>query len=285
MDTRLTPFLLPLLFLVACRAPTRLPGALAEASGLAVTDASFVWHNDSGDGPYLYRTDAGGELLGVDTLAAGAVDYEDLTQDPAGRLYVGDFGNNRGTRRRLAVYRYDPRTGRTDTIAFTYPGQDGRGRGYPGNHDCEALVWYRDSLHLFTKDQVFGRGRFITYHYRLPARPGVYVAELIDSLRIPRRVITGAALTEGGSRLVLTAYNFRFWGGFWPSSAASLLTLGEAPAGRWLRGRLRRRNLSWGWPTQFEAVAPDPHDHRYVYVASEATRVRPRAVVRRRKIR
>lgn len=261
----------------------RLPPALAEASGLAVNGDRFTWHNDSGDGPYLYTTDETGKILAQDTLSAPAFDYEDLTVDDAGNYYLGDFGNNAGRQKEHQIYRFDPATGKTAAIRFTYPGQDGGGLDQPGNYNCEAMVFQGGYLHLFTKDQLFGRGRFYTYHYRLPAKPGSYEAELIDSLYLPRRVVTAAALDTARGQLVLTAYNFKMLGGFWPSGAASLITFSDYSDGKFLRGRLHRRNLAWFWPTQFEAV--DFYDERWLYVASEATKLRKHAVAKRKRRR
>ncbi|MEO0732521.1 MAG: hypothetical protein AAFZ52_06780 [Bacteroidota bacterium] len=281
-------FLLPLLLLGTGCIPTlpktlRLPPSLTEASGLSIRDSTFYWHNDSGDGPYLYTTDRYGTITAEDTLDAEAIDYEDLTVDEAGRFYLGDFGNNTGQRTELAVYRYDPVKRQTEVIRFTYPGQDGGGRNVPGNYDCEAMVYHNGKLHLFTKDQAFGRGNNVTYHFRVPAAPGTYVAELVDSLRIPRRIVTAAALDSVRGELVLTAYSFKRWAGFWPASAASLITLTDFPEGRFLRGRLQRRNLAWGIPTQFEAV--DFFNEKWLYVASEGNKVRKHAVAKRKRRR
>ncbi len=282
---RLLPFLLLMTACGSSHPPKRirLPPALTEASGLAISGDRFHWHNDSGDGPYLYTTDATGQLLDTTTLAAPAIDYEDLTKDPAGNYYVGDFGNNRGLRKNAVIYRYQPSSGRTDSIVFRYPGQNGAGRDVAGNYDCEALAYQGGYLHLFTKDQLMGRGNFMTYHFRVPAQPGTYVAELRDSLRLPRRVVTAAAIDSVRGELVLTAYNFRMLAGFLPSSGASLITLRDYPAGQFLQGRVRRRNLSWLVPTQFEAV--DFYDAQWLYVASEGTRLRKHALARRKRRR
>lgn len=261
----------------------RLPPALTEASGLSIRGNDFTWHNDSGDGPKVYTTDEQGKIIRQDTLAAGAVDYEDITRDAVGNLYLGDFGNNTGKRTSMQIYRFQPATETTDTINFTYPGQDGRGRDFPGNYDCEAMVYHDGQLHLFTKDQLFGKGSFRTYHYRLPAEPGTYVAQLVDSLHLPRRVVTAAALDPERGELVLTAYNFKFFAGFWPSGAASLITIRNYPADRFLQGTVTRRNLSWFIPTQFEAV--DFYDERWLYVGSEGTRIRKHAVGKRKRRR
>lgn len=280
-------FLFALTFLSACASyppkTIRLPPALTEASGLSITDSVFTWHNDSGDGPYLYRTDTSGAILAIDTLAAGASDYEDISRDPAGNFYVGDFGNNTGQRTSMAIYRYAPAEGRTDTIRFTFPGQDGAGRNASGNYDCEAMVYFGGHLHLFTKDQVFRRGNFYTYHFRLPASPGAYEAELVDSLYLPRRVVTAAAIDSLSGELVLTAYNFHYLVGKLPTGAASLITISDYPEDRFFQGKLRRRNLSWFWPTQFEAV--DFYNDHWLYVASEGTRLRKHAVAKRKRRR
>ncbi|MEL7162398.1 MAG: hypothetical protein AAFN92_16690 [Bacteroidota bacterium] len=281
-------FLFPLLLLgTGCISSPpktiRLPPILTEASGLAVRDSVFYWHNDSGDGPFLYATDRSGTLTAQDTLVAAAFDYEDLTTDGQGRFYLGDFGNNSGKRTRQTIYRYDPVSRETVAIHFTYPGQNGEGRDVSGNYDCEAMIYLREELHLFTKDQAFGRGANTTYHFRLPATPGTYVAELVDSLRIPRRIVTAAAFDTTRNELVMTAYSFKRWAGFWPASAASLITITDFPEGRFLRGKVRRRNLAWGIPTQFEAVAF--FDDRWLYVASEGNKVRKHAVAKRKRRR
>ncbi len=272
--------------IVGCRAAgppktIRLSPALTEASGLSIQGGEFTWHNDSGDGPYTFTTDEAGTIIRQDTLSATALDYEDITQDDWGNLYLGDFGNNAGRRPDQRIFRYHPAKPGTDSIVFTYPRQDGGGRDQPGNYDCEAMVWHQDTLHLFTKDQLFGRGNSMTYHFRLPAKPGRYVAELVDSLRLPRRVVTAAAFDAEQGELVLTAYSFKMLAGFWPSSAASLVTITDFPEGRFLRGKVRRRNLSWFIPTQFEAV--DFYDDQWLYVGSEGTKLRKLAVGKRKR--
>lgn len=260
------------------RKTVRFPFALREASGLAIKNDNWFLHNDSGDGPYLYQTDSRGKLQRTDTLRAGASDYEDLTTDLEGNFYLGDFGNNRGLRKEMQVYRYNPTRKKTDTIAFHYPGQDGRGRDQPGNHNCEAMVYHAGFLHLFTKDLIGRKSNYYTYHFRVPAVPGSYEAVLVDSLYLPGRVVTAAALDAEARQLVLTAYTFNLSLGFFPNGAASLITISDYPEDHFLAGKVKRENLSWGVPTQFEAV--DFLDDHWLYVVSEATAIRPFAVAK-----
>ncbi|THH39494.1 hypothetical protein [Neolewinella litorea] len=273
-----------LLVMTGCGAPDlprkiRLPPVLNEASGLVVDGQRMIWHNDSGDGPYLYTTDLRGRLMAIDTLEARAVDYEDVCADEDGLLYVGDFGNNTGQRQQAMIYRYNRETGKTDSIRYTYPGQDGGGRLVRGNYDCEAMVASNGYLHLFTKDILYKERPFYIYHFRLPAAPGAYTAELVDSLYLPRRVITGAALDRESRQLYLVSYNYRRLLGFFPTGAASLITLSDYVNDRFFTGDLKRRNLAWALPTQHEAVGI--YDDEYLYIAAEATHIRRHAMARR----
>lgn len=247
----------------------RLPETLQEVSGLYVAGPdSLWWHNDSGDTPTLYLTNADGQLLRrLELPALAHVDWEDLTADTDGHLFVGDFGNNRRRRTDLRVYRVDPVTSAAATIAFAYP--EGR------RHDLEAFFWHRDSLHLFTKSAI-RCDDLTTYHYVLPARPGTYTAELRDSLALRKRVVTGAAIDEQTGEVVLVAYFYKRLLGFIPYSAASVFFLEDYPEGHFLQGDIHRRRISRLLATQYESV--DFFDGEFVLVASERTVfIRPKA--------
>lgn len=190
----------------------RLPAPIAESSGLAPGDsAGLVWtHGDGGTLATLYQASVAGRLRGTLPLAPlPNHDWEELTRDPAGRFYIGDFGNNRNDRRDLAIYRVTPGPGRprVDTIAFRYPDQTAFPPAPTRRHfDCEAMLFYHDTLHLFTKD----RGRaHRTRYYVVPAWPGHHVASLRDSLRL-RTLVTGAALSPDGRQVALLGYGGLF---------------------------------------------------------------------------
>ncbi|MBJ6108037.1 hypothetical protein JAO73_03370 [Hymenobacter sp. BT523] len=186
----------------------RLPRAVRESSGLARADtvAAFWTHGDAGTPAQLFQLELPGTIRRSLNLAPlPNTDWEDLARDDAGRLYIGDFGNNRNQRRDLAIYRMSVRAGQpvVDTIAFRYPDQHAfpprRGRR---NFDCEAFYWCQDSLHLFSKDRSL---RQYTKHYVLPARPGRHVAVLRDSLRLGRP-ITAADISPDGRTVALLGY-------------------------------------------------------------------------------
>lgn len=71
--------------------------SLKEASAVAVSKVSdLIWvAEDSGNKNKIYGLDTDGKITHTVTLEnAKNVDWEDLTADEEGNLYVGDFGNN-----------------------------------------------------------------------------------------------------------------------------------------------------------------------------------------------
>ncbi|GAA4346181.1 hypothetical protein GCM10023185_00410 [Hymenobacter saemangeumensis] len=184
----------------------RLPAGLRESSGLARADSGLWTHGDGGRPARLTLVELPGTLRHrLDLAPLPNTDWEDLAQDRAGRIYIGDFGNNRNQRRQLAIYRVDPAAARPhiDTIAFRFADQ----RAFPPprgrrNFDCEAFFWHQDSLHLFSKDRSL---RPWVKHYVLPARPGTYVIAPRDSLRL-NTLITAADISPNGQTVALLGY-------------------------------------------------------------------------------
>ncbi|MEJ7660983.1 MAG: hypothetical protein WKG07_15880 [Hymenobacter sp.] len=124
-----------------------LDAAVPETSGLQL--AAGLWtFNDSGNPPVLFQVDSatGRAAQQVRVVNYPNTDWEDITAD-ARYLYLGDFGNNYGTRRDLRLLRV-PRAGlgpAADTVSaqainFYYPDQTTFGGGL-NNHDydCEAV--------------------------------------------------------------------------------------------------------------------------------------------------
>lgn len=237
--------------------------ALKEISGMVAAHPDTLWvHNDSGDLPRLYRIDSRGKIQDTFTWEERAhIDWEDMTTDPAGKLYIGDLGNNARTRTGFVVYIWQPGQGNPAQISFHYPGQR-------KDLDAEALCWFRDSLWIFTKAP-YGKGSRKSEIYTLPAVAGTFTARYKGSLTLKNRVVTAAAVHPAGDRLALTTYNLKRFVGI-PRLPASLVMLygfegshpGQARQKRW---RLPPLGIS----TPFEAldfVGPDE-----VYLGSEAS--------------
>lgn len=192
-----------------------MPIQVMETSGLENgPDGCFWTHNDSGNAPELFCIDTTGVIQRqVQIVGDANTDWEDLAKDDAGNIFIGNFGNNALNRTDLRIIKVPnidtctSTTFVTDTIRFSYPDQiNFPPVGDYGNFDMEAMVWYQDSLHLFSKDRSSPSTGY-SKHYRLPAVGGTYIAELIDSLYTGGSSfvfsVTSADLSEDNSELVL----------------------------------------------------------------------------------
>ena len=218
----------------------KLPKSIVvESSGFALANAQGdLWtHGDGGSTASLYKITPQGDVLQTMNLAPLVnIDWEDLTRDDEGRVYIGDFGNNQNKRRNLCIYRLSgPDMRQIDTIRFRYSDQ----RQFPPrkaarNFDCEAFFYRQDSLYLFTKNRC--KGHYVKM-YALPARPGYHVATLLDSVRI-NTWITAADISPDGRTVALLGYGHvyllerqpghRLFDG--PKSCLPLATTGQAEA-------------------------------------------------------
>jgi len=190
---------------------TTLAVSVPESSGLLYKEGRLITHNDSGDAPYLYELDTlnGLVLREVFINNANNVDWEDITAD-SNYLYIGDIGNNFGTRTNLRIYKIAwseyllGDTVEAQQIIYSYHDQvDFSNNQFFTPYDAEALVAIGDSLFLFTKDWSAAR----TKVYPLPKIPGTYAAIAIDSFVVPG-LITGVDLSPGGDQLLFSAYSF-----------------------------------------------------------------------------
>jgi hypothetical protein len=175
---------------------------LTESSGLLFIDGTFITHNDSGNPPFLYEIDTTTGLPSRTVYVANAtnIDWEDLAADND-YIYIGDFGNNQGTRQNLRIYKValaDYWAGDTvfaDTISFNYADQTSfTPAPFQTNYDCEAMISRGDSLYVFTKQW----GTLGTRAYALPKTPGNYTTSVYDSIAITSGFVTGAEWREFG---------------------------------------------------------------------------------------
>ena len=250
----------------------KLPSLLNEVSGLYLQDAqSFWWHNDGGGKSALYKTNGRGRLK--DTILLPSIeniDWEDLTSDDAGNIYIGDFGNNLNKRTDLCIYIYNMKEQHVDSILFEYPDQ----QAFPPpkaqwNFDMEAFFWHNHKLHLFSKNQI-GHGNYYCKHYVIPDQAGYQNAVLTDSIYLKNRVVTAAAISPDGQTVALLAYNFKKILGFLPTSSASIFFLTDYETSNFLNGKIHKcRAPSFLLATQFESL--DFLDDHTLYVASERT--------------
>jgi hypothetical protein len=213
-------FLLPLILLFAScdtgnlNKITDLPKSLNEVSGTETTyNSNLIWMlNDSGNTPKIYGLNKKGKIKKELKLKAKNNDWEDLTSDESGNLYIGDFGNNTNERKNLAILKINASSLKDDKkldvkrISFQYPDQTKFPPKKKKMHfDCEAFFYYNNYFYLFTKSRVkanFGK----TNLYRVPVESGNHVAEFIGSFNSCDNSecwITSADISDDGKTVVL----------------------------------------------------------------------------------
>lgn len=189
----------------------KLPATISETSGLLRYKNYFITHNDSGGTPELFLLDSlNGKIVFTHRIAnAINFDWEDIAMDDF-YLYIGDFGNNLGNRTNLCIYRIllenlaqaSNKPIPSEEIRFTYPDQKSfEIADRKNNFDCEAMLVYNKQLYLFTKRW----NDFTSSIYRLPCKPGNYVAELIRTIDA-NGLITGADISPEKQSIVLSGY-------------------------------------------------------------------------------
>ncbi|UYZ61430.1 hypothetical protein [Hymenobacter weizhouensis] len=177
-----------------------------ESSGLVLTGqpGMLYTHGDEGNPPILYKinTPSGRKALEI-RVPVESHDWESISRDPQGNLYIGDVGNNANDRQDLVVWRFNPeQPQQVGAIRLRYPDQTAFPPGKKErNFDTEASFWHNGLVYLFTKDRATQSTSKV---YTVPATPGTHTAKLVTRLAIPGEV-TDAALSPNGQRLVLLA--------------------------------------------------------------------------------
>lgn len=184
----------------------KLPTVANESSGLArgSTKDSFWTHNDSGGKTELYEFDLTGKLVSTKTVpGAKNKDWEDLAQDQAGNVYVGDFGNNSAPRSSFDIYKWQIDQPTAEKITFTYS-QQKNNAGTPKLpvFDCESFFYHQNNLYLFSKN--WGKDKSVKL-YQLPAESGDHVLAPVDSIDINTQV-TSADISPDGKTFALLTY-------------------------------------------------------------------------------
>lgn len=248
-----------------------LPIELNETSALVLKNESFYTLNDSYCPNSVYCFNRKGKLTGTISLQnARNNDWEELL-DYKNQFYIGDFGNNDGTRNNLCIYFFHPqnalpsaennKTVSPDSICFKYPDQyivkpEMRKTAW----DCESMVGLNDSLFLFTKRW----NDYATVVYKLPAKGGTHIATRHDSLNIGF-LVTAAAYEPTINILVLLGYR-----DFVPYIS---IFYGFCDT-RFFNGKHFRINLENMKNTQPEGIAIDVKNKK-LYFTSETTPVNP----------
>ncbi|MEP7168541.1 MAG: PKD domain-containing protein [Bacteroidota bacterium] len=175
---------------------------LDENSGIEFLDGKLWTHNDSDNPNDIYRVDTASNTVFQTVTISNAtnVDWEDITSSKD-YLFVADCGNNDGDRQNLRIYRIDKNdltstatSVTADIINYSYSDQTSFVTAHNNNnYDCESIIFFSDSIHLFSKDWVDKQTR----HYVLPNSPGTHVAQYRETLNAGF-LVTGASVQKGG---------------------------------------------------------------------------------------
>ena len=171
-----------------------LPEEVSETSGLIFYNGKLITHNDSGNIPELFEIDTVSLQVTRRVTISNAtnIDWEDITQDNQ-YIYIGDFGNNKGTRKDLVVYRVSKLDyASSDTVAaeridFTYEDQNNFEDNGTSDWDAEAMVVIHGHLVVLTK-QWKSNG---TKAYAFSKVPGSHTARTIGTYNVGG-LVTGA---------------------------------------------------------------------------------------------
>lgn len=228
---------------------------VSGTSTLLNWQAGFWTYNDHHDN-CLYRIDSTNGAI-VETLCLQGVknrDTEEIAQDSL-YLYLGDIGNNSGTRRDLHFLRVNkdsitnPQV-RVDTIWFSYEDQaDFKPSPQATDYDCEAFVVTHDSLYLFTKQWASGQ----TTIYALPKTPGTHVAHRGDTYNV-KGLITGATYLPECQLVVLCGYDFDK-NNILSALHPFMILLYDFKEGLFFSGNKRRLDFGSGVKAQIEGIA------------------------------
>lgn len=131
--------------------------SIQETSGLNFFDGKLYTFNDSGNPADLYEIDKNsGKILKVLKTNTENKDWEALANDGK-NFYIGDFGNNAGTRKDLKIYKIPFHNNHLTndflkTISFYYPEQkDFTSKNINTDFDLESMVYLNGKIHIFTK--------------------------------------------------------------------------------------------------------------------------------------
>ncbi len=190
--------------------------SLKEASAVAVSKVSdLIWvAEDSGNKNKIYGLDADGKITHSVTLEnAKNVDWEDLTVDEEGNLYVGDFGNNDNARKDLCIYKINAGDLKNETavspskIEFYYPEQ----KQFPPKkselfYDAESFFIYKGNFYIFTKNRSKGFDGTVML-YKVPNQSGNHKAQLLGKFKAcdnyHKCAITSADISPDGKKIAL----------------------------------------------------------------------------------
>lgn len=199
----------------------KLPKKLKEVSGIVYTEKeNLFWTlEDSGNANKIYGLNVkNGAIDKTITIEnTSNIDWEDITKDKAGNLYIGDFGNNDNVRKDLCIYKIDKSLLNQEKaipaykISFSYPEQ----KMFPPKKtalffDVEGFFEYKNNFYLFTKNRSKGFDGTV-FVYKIPNQAGFHQAVLMGKLKTCENynhcAVTSVTISPDASKVVLLTHD------------------------------------------------------------------------------
>lgn len=173
---------------------------IKEVSAIeTISSSPLLWViEDAGNKTEIFGLDRQGNIKRiVNVVNAKNNDWEDLTSDSLGNLYIGDFGNNSKKRREFSILKVSnvniaKEFTQASIINFTLP------KGIKSK-DFEAFFLFEDYFYIFSKE----RKKAVVL--KVPNEIGFHKAKLVSKyyLKGKRTRVTSADISKDGKTIIL----------------------------------------------------------------------------------
>lgn len=171
-----------------------------------IINQQIIWViEDSGNDNHLYGLNKSGKITKDITIEnAENIDWEDLTSDNDGNIYIGDFGNNSKKRKTFRILKINhedltKNTAKAKVIEFRLPEKQ-------DSKDFEAFFLFNDSFYIFSKETK----KFIVL--KVPNEVGTHEAIIKSDFNLEGKhnKITSADISNDGKTVVLLNHD-KLW--------------------------------------------------------------------------
>lgn len=196
------------------------PKSLKEVSGIITLQDSNLMAciEDSGNKNEIYLLNSKGKIENtIEITNVKNNDWEDITKDQEGNLYIGDFGNNDNVRKDLAIYKVSKdqltqsETVASSIVTFSYPDQN----DFPPKKkklffDVEGFIVFENNFYLFTKNRSSNFDGTASI-YKVPTSTGNHQAQKVGEFKsgpdYNNYVLTSAAISPDHKKLALLTHS------------------------------------------------------------------------------